>query len=73
LYASGLIAAGGIMGLVGVVIKLYEGATGHELHLWFPVGSLAYRLLYHQWLAVMMFVLLGFSLYYFARKPMKKE
>ena len=73
LYASGLIAAGGIMGLVGVVIKLYEGATGHELHLWFPAGSLAYRILYHQWLAVVMFVLLGFSLFYFARKPMKKE
>ncbi len=73
LYASGLIAAGGIMGLVGVVIKLYEGATGHELHLWFPAGSLAYRILYHQWIAVVMFVLLGFSLFYFARKPMKKE
>jgi uncharacterized oligopeptide transporter (OPT) family protein len=73
LYASGLIAAGGIMGLVGVIIKLYEGATGRTLHLWFPAGSLAYRILYHQWLAVAMFVLLGFSLFYFARKPMKKQ
>ena len=30
LYASGLIAAGGIMGLLGVARKLYEAATGHE-------------------------------------------
>ena len=28
LYASGLIAAGGIVGLLGVVLKLYEAATG---------------------------------------------
>lgn len=73
LYASGLIAAGGIMGLVGVLIKLYEGATGRTLHLWFPAGSLINRLLYHQGLSVAMFVLLGFSLYYFGRKPMKRE
>lgn len=73
LYASGLIAAGGIMGLIGVAIKLYDAAVGHEVRLWFPAGSLPYRLLDHQWLAVVMFGLLGFSLYYFARKPMKKE
>jgi sugar phosphate permease len=26
----------------------------------------------HDWVAVLMFVLLGYSLYYFARKPLAK-
>ena len=73
LFASGLIAAGGIMGLLGVAIKLYEAATGRELHLWFGAGSAPYRLLYHPSISVVMFVLLGFSLYYFARKPMNNK
>jgi uncharacterized oligopeptide transporter (OPT) family protein len=73
LYASGLIAAGGIMGLIGVALKLYEAATGHEPHLWFPAGSAPYRILYHPSVAVAMFALLGFSLYYFARKPLNKK
>src|SRR6202012_961058 len=30
LYASGLIAAGGIVGLIGVALKLYETAVGKE-------------------------------------------
>lgn len=61
------------MGLIGVALKLYEAAVGHDVHLWFPEGSLAYHILYHQWIAVVAFALLGFSLYHFARKPMKKE
>lgn len=60
------------MGLLGVALKLYEAAVGHELHLGFPAGSVAYRILYHPSVAVAMFALLGFSLYYFARKPLKK-
>jgi putative OPT family oligopeptide transporter len=71
LYASGLIAAGGIMGLMGVALKLYEAASGHEVHLWFAEGSAPYNLLYHQPISVLMFALLAFSLYYFARKPLK--
>jgi putative OPT family oligopeptide transporter len=71
LYASGLIAAGGIMGLLGVALKLSDAATGHEVRLWFPEGSAPYNLLYHQPLSVVMFALLAFSLYYFARKPLK--
>jgi uncharacterized oligopeptide transporter (OPT) family protein len=71
LYASGLIAAGGIMGLLGVARKLYESATGHDVQLWFAAGSSPYQLLYRQPLSVAMFVLLAFSLYYFARKPLK--
>jgi putative OPT family oligopeptide transporter len=70
LYASGLIAAGGIMGLLGVARKLYEAATGHELHVWFAPGSSLYQLLYRQPLSVVMFAVLAFSLYYFARKPL---
>lgn len=73
LYASGLIAAGGIMGLLGVALKLYDAATGHEVRLWFSPGSAPYELLYHQPLAVVMFALLAFSLYYFARKPLNNK
>ena len=61
------------MGLLGVALKLYEAATGHEPQLWFPAGSEPYRILYHPSVAVLMFALLGFSLYYFARKPLNKE
>jgi uncharacterized oligopeptide transporter (OPT) family protein len=65
LYASGLIAAGGIVGLMGVALKLYEAATGHTDILKFPR-----TFLYNDWVSVAMFVLLAFSLYYFARKPL---
>ena len=68
LYASGLIAAGGIVGLLGVVLKLYEAAVGKEDILTFP-----HTFLYHDSVSVMMFALLAFSLYYFARKPLKKK
>lgn len=70
LYASGLIAAGGVMGLMGVALKLYEAATGNEVHLWFPAGSLIYNLLQRQSISIAAFALLAFSLYYFARKPL---
>jgi uncharacterized oligopeptide transporter (OPT) family protein len=65
LYASGLIAAGGIVGLMGVALKLYEAATGHTDILKFPR-----TFLYNDWVSVVMFALLAFSLYYFARKPL---
>ncbi len=67
LYASGLIAAGGIVGLLGVALKLYEKATGHTDLVKFPSTNP----LYHDWISVVMFALLAFSLYYFARKPLK--
>ena len=69
LYASGLIAAGGIIGLSGVALKLYENISGKE-------GILTmspHNPLYHDWIAVLMFALLAFSLYYFARKPIEKK
>ncbi|GGA69234.1 hypothetical protein GCM10011507_20910 [Edaphobacter acidisoli] len=68
LYASGLIAAGGIVGLIGVCIKLYEAATEKA----FPRFS-DHNPLHHDWVSVVMFALLAYSLFYFARKPLNKE
>src|SRR5271155_406015 len=45
LYASGLIAAGGIVGLMGVALKLYETAAGKEDVLLFPANNF----LHHDW------------------------
>ncbi len=66
LYASGLIAAGGIIGLLGVVLKLYEAATGRT-----ALPPLPHTFLYHDGVSVLMFALLAFSLWYFARKPLR--
>lgn len=68
LYASGLIAAGGIVGLLGVALKGYETATDKGDILNFPASNF----LNHDWISVLAFVLLAYSLYYFARKPLKK-
>jgi putative OPT family oligopeptide transporter len=74
LYASGLIAAGGIVGLLGIVVKLAE--TWH----WIPEGALAWggklpwvanNTPFGHWLSVVMFLLLALSAYYFARKPLQ--
>ncbi len=72
LYASGLIAAGGIVGLLGIGVKLMA------IKKWVPDGvlSLGRRipfLLDAQWLSVLMFALLAFSLFHFARKPLGGE
>jgi putative OPT family oligopeptide transporter len=69
LYASGLIAAGGIVGLIGVAIKAYESLTGNHVPIQFPEANF----LHHDWISVLMFAALAFSLYYFARKPMAKS
>jgi len=68
LYASGLIAAGGIVGLLGVALKGYETTVGKGDILNFPESNF----LNHTWVSVIAFALLAFSLYYFARKPLKK-
>jgi putative OPT family oligopeptide transporter len=67
LYASGLIAAGGIVGLIGVAIKAYESLTGNNIPIQFP--EIPY--LHSNGTAVLMFAALAFSLFYFARKPLK--
>ena len=69
LYSSGLIAAGGIMGLTGMAIKVME-----KWH-WIPEGAVAWGqkipiLANSNLLSVIMFGLLAFSLYHFARKPL---
>ena len=69
LYASGLIAAGGIVGLLGVGVKLYEAATDRTIPR-FPAGFSAHSPA-HDTTSVIMFGLLAFSLYYFARKPLE--
>jgi uncharacterized oligopeptide transporter (OPT) family protein len=73
LYASGLIAAGGIMGLLGVAIR------GAETQGWLPENSFAWGTRFTfmndhpvlaNWIGVVMFAFLAYSLYYFARKPL---
>ena len=77
LYASGLIAAGGIVGLLGIGIKLLESLpVGSFAKL--PENSIAWGLripllasgTFATILSVIMFVVLAFSLYHFARKPL---
>jgi uncharacterized oligopeptide transporter (OPT) family protein len=67
LYASGLIAAGGIIGLLGVGLKLYEGLLNKENPIAIP-----HTFFYQDWVSVVAFAALAFSLFYFARKPLKK-
>ncbi|MGC9197810.1 MAG: OPT family oligopeptide transporter [Acidobacteriaceae bacterium] len=68
LFASGLIAAGGIMGLLGVCLNLYEAATGKMV----PQFS-ARNPFYKDWVSVISFAALAFSLYYFASRPLESE
>ena len=76
LYASGLIAAGGVVGLCGIAVKLMENAG------WIPEGAVAWgnNLSWMKngtptghWIAVVMFVALAYSAFYFARKPLQME
>ena len=68
LFASGLIAAGGIMGLVGVGLKVYEDFFHRTIPHFSPTNPL-----YKDWVSVIMFAMLAFSLYYFARRPVAGE
>jgi putative OPT family oligopeptide transporter len=65
LYASGLIAAGGLVGLLGVCIKFYENYFDKTMPRFSSTNPF-----FHDWVAVVMFGLLAFSLFYFARKPL---
>jgi putative OPT family oligopeptide transporter len=67
LFASGLIAAGGIVGLIGVALKGYESTVGLGDILNFP-----HTFLDNNYVSVAAFAALAFALYYFARKPLKK-
>jgi uncharacterized oligopeptide transporter (OPT) family protein len=71
LYSSGLIAAGGVIGLLSIVIKVLEDAgwmkpdTFNVGTRW--LGSLATN----GWLGVVMFLLLASSLFVFARRKLE--
>jgi putative OPT family oligopeptide transporter len=67
LFASGLIAAGGIVGLIGVALKGYESTFDKGDLLNFP-----HTFLDNNYFSVLAFAALAFALYYFARKPLKK-
>lgn len=74
LYASGLIAAGGIVGLLGIGVKLMqirEWIPQDVLSLSARIPSLASNAA--GFLSVIMFVLLAASLFYFARKPLGSD
>jgi uncharacterized oligopeptide transporter (OPT) family protein len=73
LYASGLIAAGGIVGLLGVCIRLAEGVSEQRGGHWQLFRFSDHNPLYHDWVGVLMFALLAFSLYYFAKKPLNTD
>jgi hypothetical protein len=68
LFASGLIAAGGIVGLLAIVIKLMEGWG------WLPANAITFGpklgLDNYNLLALAAFAALGYSLYHYARKPL---
>ena len=69
LFASGLIAAGGIAGLIGVALKAME-ATYFDNR---DMLNLPHTFLDQQLCCrVLAFAALAYSLYYFARKPLKK-
>ena len=72
LYASGLIAAGGIVGLLGVCAELAKGLSEARGGHWHIFQFTRQNPLYQDWVAVAMFGLLAFSLYYFARKPLNQ-
>jgi len=71
LYSSGLIAAGGVVGLLAIIIKLMEirgWVTPDKFNVgekW--IGGLATN----DWLGVVMFVLLASSLFVFARRKLE--
>jgi putative OPT family oligopeptide transporter len=69
LYASGLIAAGGVVGLLGIVVALIEKQG------WLPeraidLGHLVPWIHNSDLLGILGFAALAFSLYHFARKPL---
>jgi hypothetical protein len=68
LFASGLIAAGGIMGLMGVCVKIYESVKETSIPR-FPEANPLHK----DWVSVIAFAALAYSLYYFARKPLASE
>jgi putative OPT family oligopeptide transporter len=69
LLASGFIAAGGIMGLLGVGLAVLEDFVTHRPIPHFSVTNPLYK----DWVSMVCFLALAFSLYYFAIKPIPSE
>ena len=69
LFASGLIAAGGIAGLIGVALKGYA-TTVHPDN---PVSPIHFHITDNPAVSVLAFAMLAGALYYFAQKPLKKS
>jgi len=61
---------GGIVGLLGVSARLLEGLSEQHGGHWQLFRFSESNPLHHDWVSVVMFALLAFSLYYFARKPL---
>jgi uncharacterized oligopeptide transporter (OPT) family protein len=72
LYASGLIAAGGIVGLLAIGVKVME-KQGWIRENAINLGSRLPALHDNMLIAILAFFALAFSLYYFARKPLETE
>jgi putative OPT family oligopeptide transporter len=77
LYASGLIAAGGIVGLIGVALKGLENVPAFADFAGRTIGRTQdfvkfseHFPLHQNWVTVFMFVVLAASAFYFARKPL---
>ena len=77
LYASGLIAAGGVVGLLGILVKLLENSPDTK---WYHIkegvlllGPRVPAIGNSNSISVIMFVLLAASLFYFARKPIDRK
>ncbi|HWY69746.1 MAG TPA: oligopeptide transporter, OPT family [Terriglobales bacterium] len=72
LFASGLIAAGGIMGLAGIGIKLIFGADKpNPLDISSRLPAMGFGPVALNVVAVVTFLVLGWSLYHYARKPLE--
>ena len=70
LYSSGLIAAGGVFGLLGIVIRVLEDAGALRPGL-FSIGpKILGHLAQRDSFSVLMFFLLAASLFFFARKKL---
>src|SRR5437868_15021847 len=72
LFASGLIAAGGIMGLAGIGVKLVAGADKpNPLDISSGLPAMGFGPIALNVVAVIAFLVLAWALYYYARKPLE--
>ena len=68
LFAAGLIAAGGIVGLLGVSLKAIEMSYFDSR----DILNIPHTFLDNNYVSVAAYAALAYALYYFARKPLKK-